>query len=304
MFTNLKRITIFAINDFSRNKGISLAAIFVLVITIMLVTLLFFFQGIANFLISEVQEKIDVTAYFKEDVQEEDIFKVRDEISKMSPDIKNIEYVSKEEALSRFTKRHKDNPVFSKALEEVGQNPFLASLNIKTTGLPALYEEISNILQSAEFSEFIDKVDFSQKKATIERVFSVTSNINKFGLVVGAILVIVAVLVVFNTIKLAIDNSKDEINTMRIVGASNWFIRGPFIIQGAIYGFIAFLLCFLISGLSAYFLSPQIEVILPGFNAFNYFLTNSWIFILLQLGFGVGLGVITSFIVVRKYLET
>ncbi len=303
MLTNFKRIIKFASTDFWRNKGISLAAVFVLVITIMLATSLFFFRGISQYLVSQVQDKIDITAYFKEDASEADILKIKEEILRMSPDIKKIEYVSKDNALKIFIEKHKDNNVFSKALEEVGQNPFLPSLNITTTGSALQYEQISNILQTKDYSAFVDKVDFSQKKDTIEKVFTITSGINAFGLILGIILVVVAILVVFNTIKLAVEGSKNEIATMRIVGASNWFIRGPFIVQGAIYGLIAFIICFVFSALLTYFLYSKIGVILPGFNIFNYFLSNFWIFLLIQFGFGVGLGMISSFIVVKKYLQ-
>ncbi|MEK7664629.1 MAG: permease-like cell division protein FtsX [Patescibacteria group bacterium] len=303
MLTNFKRIFKFAINDFSRNKGISVAAVFVLIVTIMLATSLLFFQAATNFLILQIQEKIDITAYFREDVEEEDILKARDEILKISPDIKNVEYVSKDQAMQIFTENHKNDDVFLKALEEVGTNPFLPSLNIKTSGDPAQYQEIANILQASEFGEIIDRVDFSQKKNTIEKIFSITSNVNNSGLLLSLILVIVAVLVVFSTIKLAIDGSKEEIGTMKIVGASNWFIRGPFIVQGAIYGFLAFLVCILISFLLTYFINQKLEAVLPGFNIFNYFLNNFWFFALIQLIFGVGLGVSSSFIVVRRYLN-
>ncbi len=303
MLTSFKRIFNFAVQDFSRNKGISIAAIFVLVATIMLVTWLFFFRGVSDFLISEIRDRIDITAYFKDDAQEQNILNVKDEILKMSPNIKGVEYVSKDQAMQAFNEKHKDNAVLTKALEEVGTNPFLPSLNIKTNGDPAQYAEVSNVLQTANFSKFIEKVDFSQKKDTIEKVFSITSNINKFGLILGIILIIVAMLVVFNTIKLAVDSSKEEISTMRIVGASDWFIRGPFLIQGAIYGFIAFVICFLLSVAFAYFLSPKIGTVLPGFNSFDYFLSNLWILVLIQLSFGVGMGIISSFIVVRKYLD-
>ena len=113
----------------------------------------------------------------------------------------------------------------------------------------------------------------------------------------------VAVLVVFNTIKLVIENSKEEISTMKVVGASDWFVRGPFIIQGIIYGIIAFIICILLSGLSAYFLASKISVVLPGFDVFSYFLTNWWIFVLIQLGFGIAVGAISAIVVVKKYLE-
>jgi len=303
MITNFARIFKFAVNDFSRNKGISLAAIFVLIVTIMLITCLYFFHGISDFLIAEVQDRIDIAAYFKDGTEEQDILAIKDEILKMSPNIKGVEYISKDQAMQAFNDKHKDNAVLTKALEEIGTNPFLPSLNIKTNGEPAQYEEVTNVLETANFSKFIEKVDFSQKKDTIEKVFLITSNVNNFGIVLGIILVIVAMLVVFNTIKLAVDSSKDEISTMKIVGASDGFIRGPFIIQGALYGFIAFAACFIISGISAYFLSPKIGAVLPGFSTFNYFLSNIWILILVQLGFGIGVGIISSFIVVRKYLD-
>ncbi len=303
MMTNLKRVISFAMSDFSRNKGISVAAIFVLVVTIMLVTGLLFFQGIAGYLTTQIQDKIDITAYFNAGTAEQDILNVKDQILKDSPNIKSVEYVSQDQALAYFNEKHGDNPVLSKALQEVGDNPFLPSLNITTNGDPAQYAEVSNILQTSDFSKLINKVDYSQKKDTIEKVYSITKNINTFGFILGIILIIVAILVVFNTVKLAIENSKEEISTMKIVGAGDWFVRGPFIIQGIIYGVIAFIICILLSGLSAYFLSGKISVLLPGFDMFSYFLTNLWIFVLIQLGFGIGVGVISSFIVVKKYLD-
>ena len=149
----------------------------------------------------------------------------------------------------------------------------------------------------------VDSVDYSQKKDIIEKVYSITSKINLVGLILGIILVILAILVVYNTIKLAIENSSEEISTMKIVGASDWFIRGPFIVQGAIYGLVSFLVCIVVTAIAAFFLSPQTAIALPGFDMFGYFMSNLWIFILIQLGFGVGVGGISSFIVVKKHLQ-
>lgn len=303
MLTNLKRVFHLALTDFYRNKGISLAAIVVLTITIILVTGLFFIHGASNFLILTVKDKIDITAYFKADTLEQDILNARDEILKDVPSIKSVEYVSREEALENFTKKHANEPIFSRALLEIGGNPFLPSLNIATNEDPGQYEHISKVLQGEKFSTLIEKVDFSQKKDTIEKVFSITSNINKVGWALGGILIFVVILVVFNTIKLVIQSSKEEINTMRIVGASNWFIRAPFIIEGGIFGFIAFLFCLCATFMLVYFLSPGAKVLMPGFNLLDYFLSNFWLIILIQFAFGVGLGVLSSFIVVRRYLK-
>jgi len=303
MLTNLKTIFNFAFVDFYRNKGISLAAIFVLIVTILLFTGLFFIHGISNFLILTIQNKIDITAYFKQDTLEQDILDAKNQILEISSDIKNVQYVSKQEALNEFTEKHKDSSVVLKALTDVGDNPFLPYLNITTSGNPVLYEEVSRALEQGQFGDFIEKVDFSEKKYTIEKVFSITYNINRFGLAIGVILVLVVIGVVFNTIKLVIDRSREEIGTMRIVGASNWFVRTPFIIEGAMFGFIAFIICFFIAILSVYFLSPGLASIMPGFNLFNYFISHFWLIVLIQLGSGVGLGVVFSFIAVKKYLS-
>jgi cell division transport system permease protein len=303
MPTNFKRILDFAINDFNRNKGISIAAIFVLTITILLVTGLVFFQGMAGYLTSQIKNKIDITAYFVDGTSEQDILSVKDEIMKSSPNVKNVEYVSKDQALATFNEKHKGDEVIAQALEEVGQNPFLPSLNITTNGDPLQYAAVATTLQTADFSKLIDNVDFSQKKDTIEKVYSIISNINIFGILLGIILIIVAILVVYNTIKLVIENSKEEISTMNTVGASDWFIRGPFIIQGVFYGMIAFIICFLISGIFSLILSSKFAVMMPGFSLFSYFLANWWIFVLVQLGFGVGVGAISALVVVKKHLE-
>lgn len=303
MFTNLNRVFKFAFANFYRNKGISIATIFVLVITIVLFTTLFLIHGISNNVILQVQSKIDITAYFKAETSEESILNARDEILKNSSDIKTIQYVSKEDALDNFLQKHQDDPVLTSALTQVGGNPFLPSLNITTTGDASQYEKINTVLQGEQFTGLIEKVDYSQKKDIIDKVFSITSTINKFGLGLAIVLVLVATLVVFNTIKLAIDSSKDEISTMRIVGASSWFVRAPFIIQGAIFGGISFVVCFSITILAVYFLSPGLAMTLAGFSLWNHFWGNIWLIILIQLGFGVILGSAASFIVVQRYLK-
>lgn len=303
MLTNLKRIFKFAFTDIWRNKGISVAAIFVLTITILLVTGLFILHGMANYIVSEVQNRIDITAYFKDGVSEQNILDVKSQLLQLNSDIKKIEYVSKDDALSNFKQKYQDNAVFSKALDQVGGNPLLPSLNIITSGDPAQYAKIAGVLQGDQFGQIVDSVDFSQKKSTIEKVFSITSDINRFGLISAIISTLIAILVVFNTIKLAINNSKEEINTMKIVGAEGWFIKLPFVVQGAIFGIVSSVICFILFFAFCYFVSPGLSVIMPGFNLFKFFISNIPIIVLIQLGFGMGLGTISSLVVVRTHLE-
>ena len=303
MLTTFKRVFHFAFTDFYRNKDISIAAIFILTVTILLFTGLFLLHGISDFLVETIQNKIDITAYFKDTASEKSILDVKSSIEKISPDIKNVQYVSKEVALDQFTKKHEGSIVLANALKEVGDNPFLPSLNITTNGNPNLYEEISTMLKNYQFDSIIAKVDFSQKKDTIEKVFSITSSINTIGLTIGIILALITILIVFNTIKMIIDRSSEEMSTMRMVGASDWFVRSPFIIEGGIFGFIACGISFIITLIAIYFLSGRLESLMPGFNMVQYFISHFFIIILIQLLSGVGLGVIFSFIAVKKYLK-
>ncbi|MDO8529943.1 MAG: permease-like cell division protein FtsX [bacterium] len=303
MLTNFKRVFSFALTNFYRNKGIGVAAIFVLIITTLLVTSIFFVRGASNYLIQTVEDKIDIAAYFKADTAEEDILSVRTELLQDTVNIKSIEYVSKEDALATFLETHKDSEVFAQALTQVGGNPFLPSLNITTNKDAAGYEQIAQVLAQDKFAGFIEKVDFSQKKDTIEKVFSITSNVNRFGLGLAVFLVLIVILVVFNTIRLVIENSREEISTMRLVGAPNWFVKAPFIIEGGIFGFISFIICIILTLLAAAFLSRPLGVVMPGFNLFSYLISHLWLIILIQLAAGVGLGMFASLIVVRKYLK-
>lgn len=299
---NLRRAFQFAAEDFYRNKGISIAAIFILLIATLLITGLFYLHGMSRFLISEIENKIDITAYFTQDTKEQEILALKDDLSRQFEGT-SIAYVSKEAALDAFLQKHPNDPVLSKALGEVGENPFLPSLNITTNGDVEQYQSIAEYLQQEVFASFIEKVDFSQKKDTIEKILSVTWYINMIGIGLGALLILIAGLAVFNTIKLVIDFSRDEIATMRIVGASNWFINAPFIIEGGIFGVISFAICFAVTLIFSLVASSTIGVVAPGFSLTGFFLSNLFLIIAIQLLFAVGLGVLSSFLAVRKYLK-
>jgi len=301
MFTSLRRIFKSGWLSFSWDGGSIAANIFIMVMTISAITSLFVFQDVSSFLISELQGKVDISVYFKYETSEEDILELEKDVVEI-PEVKDVEYVSQEEAFQAFTKRHQDNPVLMESLEEVGVNPFLASLNIKAFKA-SQYESIVLFLENPDFENIIEKVDYYQRKPVIERVFSLTSNLNTSGIIFSVILAIVAILVAFNTIRLAIYNSREEIKIQRLVGASNWFIRGPFLVQGAIIGFFSALLSLLILAFITWILSPKVETLFYGLNLFNFFTSNFWLIFLIQLFIGIGLGIVSSVIAIRRYLK-
>jgi cell division transport system permease protein len=301
MITTFKRIIKSGWQNLFRDGGLATATIFILVLTIILATSLFFLKGIGQVLIASLEEKADISVYFKPQTLEEDILNVKEELTKI-PEVKEIKYLSKDEVLEEFIKKHKDNPVLMESLEEVGGNPFLAVLNIKAFEANQ-YQAVVNFLNRPDFENLIEKVDYYQRKPIIERIFSLTSIINRSGIFLSLLLSIVAILVTFNTIRLAIYNSGEEIRIQRLVGASNWFIRGPFIVQGTISGFFAALISLLIFSFICWFSSPKIEIFFSDLNIWKFFTENFFNIILIQLSTGILLGVISSIIAIRKYLR-
>lgn len=301
MLVALKRIIKLGWQGFTRDGGVIVATCFILVLTICLISSLFLLGKVSQILISRLEEKVDISVYFKEEVSDEKILDVKEAIAQI-PEVKEVGYTSREKALEEFIERHKEDPVLMKSLEEVGTNPFLASLNIKASD-PSDYRAIADFLENSPFSYLIEKIDFYQRKAVIERIFTLTSSFKKFLFSFSIILAFTSFLVVLNTIRLAILNSSEEIKIQKLVGASNFFIRGPFLVQGVICGFFSALIAFLILSGACWFLSPKIEILFSDLSLWSVFRAHLFEILLIQVISGILLASVSSTIAVRKYLE-
>ena len=164
------------------------------------------------------------------------ILELKAEIVKL-PEVKEVEYVSRAQALERFIERYQGNAVVMESLLEVG-NPLLPTLNI-TAWQASQYQALTNYFENSPQKDSIHKVDYFERKPVIERITSIASTFNVVGIILSLMLATIAILVAFNQIRLAIYSSREEISVQRLVGASNWFIRGPFLIEGAISGIFA-----------------------------------------------------------------
>ena len=296
--TSIKRAFRLAWKNFYRESGLSFVSVFVLMVVIILSTSLFLLSGVADIVIKDIEQKADVTVDFQLTVPEERIFEVKDEIAEVF-EINGMEYTSREDAKIIFIQRFGDRPAVMESLEEVG-NPFPASINIKADD-PYIYKQIVVYLEE-NHSDLIYNIDFYHREEVISSIFSITENIRKGGIIVGIVLALVAILLVYNTIKLAIYGLREEIRVMNLVGSSNLFIQSSFIIQGAILGVVAAFFSFILLFLMG-FLIPQTYNITIEVNLQQYFLGMLPIVILAQFAIGIFLGVFSSLIATRKYLN-
>lgn len=301
MFTVIWRIIYYGFKNFFRNTGPSIATIGTMIIAMSVFLGLILFNIITNKAIEFVQEKIDISIYFKPTTPEDEILNIKQSLESL-PEVKNIEYISRDKALEVFKEKHKNDEAIIQALNELDTNPLVASLNIQAKN-PSQYALIANYLSSPHLNKFIENLSYSQNQIIIDRLSNIIHNINQLGFIITIILSIVAGLVVFNTIRLAIYSNREEISIMRLVGASNMLVRGPYIIGGIITGFISAIISILIFVPLTYTAEPYIKVLIPSFNIFSYFISNLFQLTLYQLIFGIFVGMFSSLVAIRKYLR-
>lgn len=273
---------------------------------VMVLVLLMFLSLVAiNFLsvtvVSSLQEKVDVSVYFKQEASEEQIFSVRDDLQSLQQ-VRSVEYISRDQALADFQQRHAGDALIQESLAELDENPLQASLNIKAKQT-SQYAAIVNFVESNRFRTLIDKINFYENEQVIRRVERITGAMQNWGFVASLVLAAIAVLVTFNTIRLSVYNQKQEIEIMRLVGGSNWHVRGPYLVEGSFYGLFAALLASAVFYPAAYFFSPKVSLLMPGVSLIGYFTSNALIIVPLTLALGIGLGVISSLIAIRRFLQ-
>lgn len=258
-------------------------------------------QFLTSQVVATLQDKVDISAYFKSEATEEQALKIKSDVSVL-PEVDSVIYISRDQALADFKARHAQDQLIQESLAQLDSNPLAASLNIKTRDT-AQYALIARFLEEGPLSAVIDKISFYENRGVIERIESISGGVKSWGLGATLLLALIAVLVTFNTVRLTIYNQKQEIEIMRLVGASNWHIRGPYLTEGGLYGLFASVIALAIFYPSVYLVSDKVTSFVPTVNLFNYFLTGLPQVVLLVAGLGVVLGVASSSIAIRKHLK-
>ena len=301
MFVSLFRIIKYGIQSFLRNSWLSVSTISIMILTLFVFEGLVLFNVIGKQALRSIQEKVDISVYFKSNVPEDSILNVKRSLESLD-EVKEVEYVSREKALADFKERHKDEETIVQTLDELNDNPLLASLNVKAQELNQ-YDTIAGYLETPSLKDIVEKVTYAQNKVVIDRLSSWIRTLNQTIVALTIFLAFVAITVTFNTIRLTIFSMSEQISIMRLVGASNGFIRGPFVVEGFIYGLAAAAISFAIFIPVIGFASPHLSNFISEIDLNNYF-REHWLGILgYQLLFGLVLSVISSVIAIRRYLS-
>ncbi|HZZ99742.1 MAG TPA: permease-like cell division protein FtsX [Candidatus Paceibacterota bacterium] len=287
--------------NYKRNAYLSFGTTGIMTLVLLLFAGLMVVNYVSAQIVTGLQSKVDVTVYFKQDATETEIVSVQHDLQGLNT-VQNVSYTSQEQALANFKDRHAGDALIQESLAELTDNPLEASLNIKAKQ-SSDYPTIVTFLEGNAYRPVVDKINYYENEAVINRVEGISNGIRNWGLLATLVLAAVAILVTFNTIRLTIYNQKQEIEIMRLVGGSNWHIRGPYLIEGGIYGVVAAGLTALIFYPTLWFVSSKASALLSGVSLIGYFVSNIGEFIALVLVAGVALGVVSSSIAIRRFLK-
>lgn len=303
MFVFIYRSIKFAFQSFFRNFWLSVVTIIILVLTIFSVTTVAGINYVAEKAIDSVKDKVDVSVYFKPEVESKEVINVRYRLEELST-VKEVTYVSREEALDKFRERHQDDSVILESIDQLEENPLSATLVIKANDIDD-YQGILSFLDNPEYDELIQDKNFDDNEKVINQLSTISNKIENIGIIVSVIFVVIAVLIVFNTIRINIYTHREEIGIMKLMGATNWFVRAPFLIESLIYAVLAVIICLAILYPLLGVVAPQVNNFFEGYNLdlVSYFNSNFWQIIGWQLAFSVLLGILSSSIAVGKYLR-
>jgi cell division transport system permease protein len=292
--------------NFARNLTLAIAAIAVMVITLTIILFSVITSATFNNTIQQITDRIDISVYLKDDVTVER----REELVNQFEDldnVKSIEFVSKDQALEDYKAANQDKPDLLAAISQT-DNPLPASLRIKPKD-PNKIEEIRTFIESPDIKALqSDATSYSgERKDAIDNITSATRFFQTAGLIGVIVFALVSMLIIFNTIRMAIFNRRDELQIMRLLGASTWFIRGPFVVETVAYGIIASIvsvaLCHFLFVVSSTALGASSFGLLDIDYASRYFSDNFLLILTAQMAIGILIGAASSIIATQRYLK-
>lgn len=303
MMLSIFRVFRFAVQHIRRNLWLSLVTVTLLILPLISMNIIIALGAIGRAATSAVQDKVDVSVYFKSDVSNEDAQTVRTSLLGMG-EVKTVEYIPKEAALERFKERHAGDPVILESLEELGENPFGATLAVKARQVED-YPKILKALEREDFAKLIEEKNFEDHRTTVARINQVMANVRYFGIGIATIFMVIAILIVVNSIRIAVYTHRDEVGVMRLVGAGNAFIRGPFLVKAIILSVFALLVTMMLVYPALNLIQPYVNNLFDGqgLHLIGYYNANFVRIFGGQFLAIVALSVVSTTLAIRRYLR-
>ena len=303
ILVSIKRIFIFALQNFWRNIWLSVVTVTIMILCLWSIVLLGVLNAVSQEALAKLAEKIDIAVYLKPDLKSEQVENMRVDLAKL-PTVKKLEVITADEAIKRFQDKHEGNAAIKQSLLDLKNNPFGATIIIKA-GNEEGYNKILTALEGRRFKPFIQSANFDDYRRVIKEVGTWVEKLKNIAGGFSLFFLLITLLVVFNTIRMNIYTHREEIAIMRLVGASSWFIRAPFLVEGVIYAALATLLTAAIFFPLLSAAQPYVDAFLGGLTVdlVSYFKAQSVFFFGWQFVGASVLSILASTVAMRRYLK-
>lgn len=300
------RMCRYGVNNFSRNAWLTIAATAVMTITLLIIFTSVAARSVLIETVGQLRNKVDMSIYVKTETTDDEAKAIIEELEKLTS-VRSVTYVSAAQARELIAQENKNDIQYLDALKEAtNKNPGILRVIVE------------NINDTSQLSRFVDTSELLKKnldpdrppsfagerKESIEKIGSAVGFAERAGIIIGSIFVAISSLIIFNTIRMAIFNRKEEIQMMKLIGADSSFIRGPFVVEAIVYGFIAAVIATglglaLLYGAAPTLASYQIAV-KPTIDFVTFYIG----FVLLgMIIVGAFIGIISSLLATRRYLR-
>ena len=293
----------FAFQDFGRNIWLSLVTISVLILAIFSVNILVSLDAVSKAVINSVENKVDISLYFKTMAAKAKVDNFRQKINSL-PEVKETFFIAKDEALETFKEKHTDDAKIMEAVTQLEKNPLMDAFIIRAKSLED-YNRILAVISLSENQELIKFQNFTDHQKIIDRVMIISAKVEQVSLFLTIIFAVISILIVFNSIRLTIYTHREEIAVMKLVGANNWFVRLPFLLEGIIYAIFALVVAMIIIYALFYAIGSYLSEFLEAYNfSLLKYYNQNLLFIIGGEFLAVALlNIISSAVAVGKYLR-
>lgn len=300
-----RRIINAGIINFVRNAWLAIAAMAVMIITLTIVLFSVITNATFGNTIKQITDRIDVSVYLNDSTDQARGQAFAEELRSL-PNAESVTYLSKDQALQRYRDINANNPELLSAVNET-DNPLPATIQIKPRDLDKI-QDIRDFLNRPENVTLWEDVSYrDDRKEAIDKIAHATNLLQRAGLVAVLVFSVISMLIIFNTIQMAIFNRREELTIMRLLGATTWYIRGPFVVETVIYGILSAIISILIINMLFAAASQALQATSLGLLDINYsaeyFKSNFWWLLLMQLLLGILIGAVSSIIATRRYLK-
>ncbi len=303
MIISLLRVFKFSFQNFWRNLWLSTVTISILTLALLSVNFFIGLHALMEKSIQSLEQRVNVTVYFQQTAQDDDVAKFISQLKGM-PEVQSADLITKDDALARLKERYQDDQNIQESLKELGENPLTASAIIRAKVIEG-YSTILATIDNAQYQTLIERRTFQDRTRLIRRIQEMKAQVRTIGMGVTIFLAIITALIVMNTIRITIYTRRREVGIMKLVGATNWFVRAPLFIEALLYSIVAMgitiLLVFPVLGA----IQPFVSKLFDGnaLDMLGYFSENFTPIFGYQFAVVVVLSVLSSTVAIGRYLK-